>query len=382
MFDWLRNLTKSEEERRQEELTAYVDGRLSAADQQRFEAQLADDEALRQEVELQRELKTAMSQMPTLRAPRNFTLDPAVYGAAEPTFAMQLYPKLRTATAIMAVLLVGIVALDFLTTGGGGALTSAPADVAMVQQESAAEPMVEATFPAAAGELTDMGTSASNADEAAERIIEEEVVIETEVEAEEVMEDEAMDEEMSEGIFDDVASDITADDGGTDTDLFEEAPAPVPPAEGDAELDLAPTASPDSALLTEPIGEAAASASEGVAGGGAEEPPVIASTATIAPLATLPPATVAAVAPRPEPTATFAANRVAPSAVPTQAVEVVAVPTLTPLPTAPAAPDDGLIGAVPVEDSVNIDWITALQVLLGLAVVVLFVTTLIVRRRM
>ncbi len=46
-MDWLRNLTKSAAEKRQEMLNAYVDGRLSPQQQAQFEQELARDERLR-----------------------------------------------------------------------------------------------------------------------------------------------------------------------------------------------------------------------------------------------------------------------------------------------------------------------------------------------
>ena len=51
MFDWLKNLRKTEEEKQQEQLTAYIDGELSAAERRTFEQQLEQDDALRSNVE-------------------------------------------------------------------------------------------------------------------------------------------------------------------------------------------------------------------------------------------------------------------------------------------------------------------------------------------
>ena len=47
MFDFVRNLGKSADEKRQERLNAYVDGALSPAARQQFEQELAQDAALR-----------------------------------------------------------------------------------------------------------------------------------------------------------------------------------------------------------------------------------------------------------------------------------------------------------------------------------------------
>jgi len=79
---FLRNLTKSDEERRQEVLTAYLDDNLSPKDKQQFEQLLYSDESLRRDLEQQRSIKQAMAQLPRMRAPRSFTLDPSLYGTA------------------------------------------------------------------------------------------------------------------------------------------------------------------------------------------------------------------------------------------------------------------------------------------------------------
>ena len=68
------------EEKRQEALTAYLDGALTPAERKRFERLLASDRALRASLEEQRLIKASLRRLPRMRAPRNFTLDPARYG--------------------------------------------------------------------------------------------------------------------------------------------------------------------------------------------------------------------------------------------------------------------------------------------------------------
>ena len=82
MLDFLRNLTKSAEEKRQEQLHAYVSDSLSEKERQQFEASLAADEALQAEVDNLQQMRQLLRQMPRRRAPRHFTLDPALYGTA------------------------------------------------------------------------------------------------------------------------------------------------------------------------------------------------------------------------------------------------------------------------------------------------------------
>ena len=119
MFDFLRDFGKSEEEKRQEALSAYLDNALTSAEKERFEQLLASDEALRASLEEQRLIQASMRRLPRLRAPRNFTLDPALFGRPMPSTSERLYPILRTATAVVAVLFVVVLVLEFLPSDGG-----------------------------------------------------------------------------------------------------------------------------------------------------------------------------------------------------------------------------------------------------------------------
>ncbi|MFQ5435759.1 MAG: anti-sigma factor family protein, partial [Anaerolineae bacterium] len=97
MFDFLRNWRKTAVERQQEMLHAYVDEALSANERRQFEAMLADDADLRAELAQIRQMKAHLRQMPRRRVPRNFTMDPAVYGRPQRQPLFQLYPVMRTA---------------------------------------------------------------------------------------------------------------------------------------------------------------------------------------------------------------------------------------------------------------------------------------------
>lgn len=149
MFDFIRNLTKSAEEKRLETLNAYLDGELSAREQRRFEQEIEQDAALRAEMAQLRQVKQGIGQLPRARAPRNFTLDPAVYGRPQPQPAFQLYPALRVATALAAFFFVIAVVLDLATPAGGlgqplaaVGLQEAPgaAEVEMAEEAMDAEP--------------------------------------------------------------------------------------------------------------------------------------------------------------------------------------------------------------------------------------------------
>lgn len=112
MFGFLRNLTKSDKEKRQEYLAAYLDSSLSAEDRRRFEQRMEHDDALRADLEQQRIIKEAVSQLPRVRAPRSFTLDPSLYGRPSTQPGLRLYPALRVATALAMVVFIALVSID------------------------------------------------------------------------------------------------------------------------------------------------------------------------------------------------------------------------------------------------------------------------------
>lgn len=143
MFDWLTDLRKSAEEKRDETITAYIDEALPPGEKSRFEAELNREPELRSQVEAERQLKLMLSQLPPLRAPRNFGLDPAVYGREKPAIPLfeSLYPQLRTATAVAAFCLLALFAYSGLTTGN-------PASSNIALQESAPIAQVETTATA------------------------------------------------------------------------------------------------------------------------------------------------------------------------------------------------------------------------------------------
>jgi anti-sigma factor RsiW len=111
-MDWFRNWFKSAAERRQEQLSAYVDGQLSPRERQHFEREMGADAALRQEVEQQQMIKSQLRRLPRRRAPRNFTLNPSLYGRPQPQTATWLYPAARTATALAAFFFVLALVLE------------------------------------------------------------------------------------------------------------------------------------------------------------------------------------------------------------------------------------------------------------------------------
>jgi len=128
-----------------EQLSAYLDGKLSQADSTRLEARLKSDPNLRAIMDDLSQTRALLRKLPSRRAPRNFTLTPKMAGVKPPL--PRVYPVLRFATIAASVLLVFSFATNALTPrfaaaapapmaaygmggGGGGAeaaATQAPA---------------------------------------------------------------------------------------------------------------------------------------------------------------------------------------------------------------------------------------------------------------
>ena len=125
MFDFWRNLWKSEAEKEQELIHAYVDNALTPAERADFAARLAREPALRAEVESLQQVKQRLAALPRQPVPRSFTLDPAKYGRPARQPLVQAQPILRVATAVTAVFFVIILALEWGPGAGDMAQFSA-----------------------------------------------------------------------------------------------------------------------------------------------------------------------------------------------------------------------------------------------------------------
>ncbi len=99
MLDGFLNRKKENRSGRQEKLSAYLDGELSARQRIKLEKELTQDPALRRELEELRRTSRMLRSLPTLAVPRSFTLDPAVYGRVKPR-RLYLYPVMRAATVV------------------------------------------------------------------------------------------------------------------------------------------------------------------------------------------------------------------------------------------------------------------------------------------
>lgn len=252
MLDFIRDLGKSAAEKRRETVSAYVDDALTPKQRQQFEQELAQDSALQAEVTQLQELKQNLRRLPRRSAPRNFTLDPAVYGAPQRQPLVQLYPAMRVATALTAVFFVIAVVADLLTFGAADMAAPAAEPVAMdvpmtrvtteaeVEREAVEDTPVE---EAAEAEIA-VEEEAAEEEMAAEEAVAEEAVAETAI-TEEAIAEEAADEAMTEaappalepGIGESMDTAGEVADGEDGAEVAEDAPAPT--------LAAAATPSPD-----------------------------------------------------------------------------------------------------------------------------------------
>jgi anti-sigma factor RsiW len=123
---------KSEEERRDELLSAYLDGELGERERQRLEARLAQDPMLRAELRALHQTVSLLEELPQVAARRNFILSrsmverrqPAPRPAPEARLRWAA-PLLTAATAVVSLLFAVVLVGDLLLPGTGG-LASVP----------------------------------------------------------------------------------------------------------------------------------------------------------------------------------------------------------------------------------------------------------------
>ncbi|MCA9898914.1 MAG: hypothetical protein KC433_12050 [Anaerolineales bacterium] len=233
MFDFLRNLTKSAEEKRQEAVAAYLDGALNNRERQRFEQEMAQDAALRAQVDQLLLIKQSLRRLPQRDVPRNFMLDPAAYGRPARQPWVQAYPVLRTATALAAFFFIFAIAAGIFTTNSGGAQTAmAPAaDIAEIETTRVVtEVVIEAT-----------ASLAFEAESAAE-----EEMADEEIAAESAPMSDTFEETMEEA---ETAGDVAESEAPTEEAMDAEA---APPEEPAAIPQATATALPTATVSTSP----------------------------------------------------------------------------------------------------------------------------------
>lgn len=134
----------TERERRDELLSAYLDGQMSAEERARLEAQLATDRALRAELEALRYTVALVRDLPPVPIPRNFILPQTMAAHPRPVPPPRhrrawAAPLLTAATAFASLLFVVVLAGDLLLLGGGG-LSAPVAEPQMEAPRVAVEP--------------------------------------------------------------------------------------------------------------------------------------------------------------------------------------------------------------------------------------------------
>ena len=132
MFDLLMNRKKRARERRQELLSAYVDGQLSPRVQARLIDELERDAELRADLDELRQAVQMVRGLARLPVPRSFTLDAATCGRTRPR--VHLYPVLRATTAVATLLCVFLLVGELFVVGAPKAV--APAQFAVVQRQA------------------------------------------------------------------------------------------------------------------------------------------------------------------------------------------------------------------------------------------------------
>ena len=133
-----------------------------------------------------------------MKAPRNFTLDPQVYGRPEPAGFLAFYPAMRAATVMVAILFVIVLVAQFLNLdSGAGGIASEPIAMQVADEAAQAEEVVEeAEAPLAAEQLPAPVEVEPVAE--MEVMVEEEVVIEAPAEESDPLQLEAPAEEAVE----------------------------------------------------------------------------------------------------------------------------------------------------------------------------------------
>jgi hypothetical protein len=131
-------MTKELSRRDWERLSAYLDGQLSPREHARLVARLEEDADLRTALENLRTTREALRSLPSLKAPRNFTLSPEMVSQPKQK-SMPLVPIFRLASVLASLLFVIVVIGDVLGLGRGVGLMQpameAPVAEMLVEEE-------------------------------------------------------------------------------------------------------------------------------------------------------------------------------------------------------------------------------------------------------
>ena len=115
------------------QLSAYLDDALDAKERQAFQARLQIEPELRQKFLHLKATKALINNLPAIRAPRNFTLSPAMVKVRRKK-RQPFFGVLRLATSLAAILLVVLFGVEMLL---GERLAALPKSISEPQMEAA-----------------------------------------------------------------------------------------------------------------------------------------------------------------------------------------------------------------------------------------------------
>src|SRR6187551_2434698 len=109
-----------------EQISAYLDGKLSGVDAARLESRIKADPDLRSVYDGLRQTRSLLRQLPARRAPRSFRLTPQMVGIK--TARPRIFPFFRLASALAMLLLFLGYAVNL---SASGIRTAAPMNASM-----------------------------------------------------------------------------------------------------------------------------------------------------------------------------------------------------------------------------------------------------------
>jgi anti-sigma factor RsiW len=134
------------------QLSSYLDGELNPKEIKGIEERLDKEPVLQFALEELRQTKETLQQTPKLRVPRNFTLRAEMVGIKT---RPQQARGFRLVSALMSILLMGVLVLDFGRVFMGGAMAPAASKEVMLEalSESAADTVEEPVLMEAEAEM-------------------------------------------------------------------------------------------------------------------------------------------------------------------------------------------------------------------------------------
>ncbi|MFW5772643.1 MAG: hypothetical protein ACOCZH_04895 [Phototrophicaceae bacterium] len=140
-----------------EQLSAYIDGALDESERAELEARLQADAALRRELDALRHTVALVRDLPPLKAPRDFTLTPAMLEGARVTAPVAprriiRFPALSLVSAAASVVMIFLGAL--LLLGDTAIDTAAPARVSAPMDADSPAPLASPDVVAVAATKT------------------------------------------------------------------------------------------------------------------------------------------------------------------------------------------------------------------------------------